>query len=99
MANVCTNMFYACSDRTETIDIVVEFLEENFQGNYSLISDDNFIEVEFYSKWRFPDSIFEELIDKLKDDVTLYMRCLSYEFGCEYVSYRVYQEGTWVERL
>ena len=43
----------------------------------------------------FSESAMEEMINSLDEDDTLYIRVLSYEFGCEYVSFRVYRDGEW----
>ena len=97
MANICTNMFYCYSENKENLQKVNDFLIENFSDDwYCDMEDENAFEGEFYSKWDFPQMFFDELT-KLIDtsDNTLYMRCLSHELGNEYVSYRVFKNGTW----
>lgn len=77
MANICTNLFYASSERVETIDAIRAFIEENFPLDWYEQDDDFQIEAELYSRWDFPKSLFEDLTESLRYDNTLYMRCLS----------------------
>ena len=62
----------------------------------SVIEDDRIIEGWFDSCWRFPDEIFDSFFEEFKDD-TIYMRCLSEEYGCGLISMNVYSEGSWWE--
>ena len=41
-----------------------------------------------------PDHIFENFFDEFADD-TIYMRCLSEEYGCGLVSMNIYDKGEW----
>lgn len=94
MANVCTNMFYCSSDKEQNILKIEQFISEQF-GWDAYYTECNFIEGEFCSRWSFPESVMEEMVSTLDEDDTLYIRVLSYEFGCEYVSFRVYRDGEW----
>ena len=99
MANICENKFYIGSENRETIKYVSEKLKviftEQLNGEITW-EDNNSIEGYFDSKWVFPTMIFEELFDDIDDD-TLYMRCLSEEYGCGYVSMNIYNGGEWRE--
>ncbi len=95
MANICTNLFYASSENTETIDTIRAFIEENFPNDWYEQDDEYQIEGELYSRWDFPKSLFDELGKSLQHDDTLYMRCLSYELCNEYVCLSVYRNGQW----
>lgn len=61
MANICTNLFYASSEKAETIDAIRAFIEEHFPDDWHEQSDNFQIEAELYSRWDFPKSLFEEL--------------------------------------
>ncbi len=50
------------------------------------------MEFDFGSKWAFPYKEMERLTNELKEDRTLFIRCLSYEFGCDYVDLLRYFE-------
>ncbi|WP_234200093.1 hypothetical protein [Porphyromonas gingivalis] len=65
------------------------------EGWYCYCSDEQMVEGEFESKWSFPENFFERITTELSHDKTLYMRILSYEFGNEYASFRVYRDGEW----
>lgn len=97
MANICENKFYIGSENRETIETISKKLKviftERLNGEITW-EDDSFIEGYFDSKWVFPTMIFEELFDDIDDD-TLYMRCLSEEYGCGYVAMNIYDEGRW----
>ena len=95
MANICTNLFYASSEKAETIDAIRAFIEEHFPDDWHEQSDDFQIEAELYSRWDFPKSVFENLGTSLSQDGTLYMRCLSHELCNEYACLSVYRNGEW----
>lgn len=110
MANICTNMFYATVKVEETTERheklyekINDFLEENV--NVTHIDGDNcFTEIDFESYWEFPLKEMEKLTTQIQKEYpqeyeNLYMRCLSYEFGCEYVSYHIFQNGKWEVKL
>lgn len=98
MANICENKFFISSENQETIKYVSEKLKviftERLNGEITW-KDEYSIEGYFDSKWVFPTTIFEELFNI--DDDTLYMRCLSEEYGCGYVAMNIYNEGEWRE--
>ena len=95
MANVCSNLFFCSTTNAENYKKIEEFLITDFLCDYIDCGDESFIEAVFDSKWSFPESAFEELFSTFVPDDSLYMRVLSYEFGCEYVSYRIYKNGEW----
>lgn len=95
MANICTNMFYFASEQAESIQRLSEFLDAHFEW-WCNDGDTLYLEGEFDSKWAFPEELFADFIaEQLSTDETLYLRILSYEFGCEYASFRVYSEQAW----
>lgn len=110
MANTCINKFFA-TIKTESTDPKQEeiynkihnFLKENVVIVYNEI-DECFIEIEFESKWTFPYDNMEKLAEQLqkeypKECTNLYMRCLSFEFGCEYVDYMIYSNSEWNSKV
>ncbi|MGY0427171.1 MAG: hypothetical protein ACWIPI_10165 [Polaribacter sp.] len=94
MANICTNIFFCSSESKNVLQQIEEYLQETFD-TYHLEVDNNFLEAEFNSKWSFPMKEMEKLTTNLKEDEDLYMRCLSYEFGCDYVEYMIFEKGEW----
>ncbi len=96
MANRCTNMLYCKTDKADNYNKVLTFLHETFDVDFTNEDEDgDYFESEFYSKWSFPESEFEELIPTLSEDQTLYIRILSHELSSEYASFRIYQKGSW----
>lgn len=99
MANICDNKFLiSCEDENivERISKKLENCFDEFLDGEITYEDERIIEGWFESRWRFPDDIFDDFFEEFKDD-TIYMRCLSEEYGCELVSMNVYSEGSWWE--
>lgn len=94
MANLCTNIFYCSTNKAENITKIEQFLCDRFDMEY-YTSDGDSIEGEFYSKWSFPEEEFTQLLSLIAPDDNLYIRVLSYEFGCEYASFRIYRHNEW----
>lgn len=99
MANICENKFHIYCDNESVIEKIVEKLDTLFEttldGEISF-ADDNIIEGYFDSRWAFPDDVFEDFFEGFDDD-SIYMRCLSEEYGCSLVSMNVYTDGQWKE--
>ena len=97
MANICDNKFYITCDDEQIMEKIIEKLDKLFQesldGEISY-ADELFAEGYFDSKWSFPEHLFEDFFDEFADD-TIYMRCLSTEYGCCYIAMNVYSEGCW----
>lgn len=99
MANVCDNKFLISCEDENIVEQISKKLEELFAEDlYGEITyeDDEIIEGYFESRWRFPDDIFDDFFEEFKDD-SIYMRCLSEEYGMDLVSMNVYSEGNWWE--
>ena len=99
MANICDNKFLiSCEDEkiVEQISNKLEILFENELEGEITYEDEMIIEGWFDSRWDFPDEIFDNFFTEFTDD-TIYMRCLSEEYGCGLVSMNVYSEGSWWE--
>lgn len=99
MANICDNKFLISCEDEKIIERISNKLEELFKDIlYGEITyeDEQIIEGWFESRWNFPDEIFDDFFTEFADD-TIYMRCLSEEYGCELVSMNVYSEGSWWE--
>ena len=99
MANICENKFHIYCDNESVIEKIVEKLDTLFEttldGEISFAGD-NIIEGYFDSRWAFPDDVFEDFFEGFDDD-SIYMRCLSEEYGCSLVSMNVYTDGQWKE--
>lgn len=99
MANVCDNKFLiSCKDENIIEQIskkLGELFAEDLYGEITY-EDERIIEGYFESRWRFPDDIFNNFFEEFKDD-SIYMRCLSEEYGCGLISMNVYSEGSWWE--
>lgn len=111
MANTCTNKFFATikventdPKHEEIYKKINDFLADNFMGVDYSEYDECCIETEFDSKWTFPYDTMEKLTKQLQKEYPneckdLYIRCLSFEFGCEYVDYMVYRNGEWHSKI
>lgn len=99
MANICDNKFLISCEDEEVLELISNKLEKLFEneldGGITYV-DEGVIEGYFDSKWTFPDEIFDDFFTEFADD-TIYMRCLSEEYGCGLVSMNVYSEGSWWE--
>ncbi|MFV0521411.1 MAG: hypothetical protein ACK5MI_03115 [Mangrovibacterium sp.] len=100
MANSCINMLYCRTDNAESYQTILDFLNDNFSVDSISEDEDNlFLECDFSFRWTFPQKEMEQLSQTLKADQSLYIRCLSYKFGCDYVDYLIYKEGQWQSRI
>lgn len=99
MANICENKFYIFAESEETINEIEIRLQTLFKKHLSgeiTYSTNNILEGYFDSKWDFPMNYFEGFFKGIDDD-TIYMRCLSEEYGVGIVSMNVYDDGNWWE--
>ena len=97
MANICDNKFLISCENEEVLEHISNKLEKLFETELEgdiTYEDDEIIEGWFDSRWNFPDEIFDSFFEDFADD-TIYMRCLSEEYGCGLVSMNVYSEGSW----
>lgn len=69
----------------------IGFKDEEFYGDITY-EDEDIVEGYFDSRWNFPNEEFEEIIP---EGTEVYFRCLSEEYGCEYVAMNVYSDGGW----
>lgn len=97
MANICSNDFYISFEDEKVGKLIEAKLEKLFTDTLSgdiNYADEGCIEGYFDSRWTFPTQIFQDFFDEFEDD-TIYMRCLSTEYGCCYIAMNVYSEGCW----
>jgi hypothetical protein len=101
MANICTNVLYLSIKDKNLRDKLVEEIKDKFDYNDINLSDDDTFECEmnFFSRWTFPQEEIDKLIEGLEEENDLYLRVLSYEFGCDYVGYNIYKSGEWCDML
>jgi hypothetical protein len=97
MANICTNRLYLFTKDKDLRDRLMHSIRQIFRCD-SVMYDNGEIfdcEIEFDSRWIFPQKEMEELTKDLPKENDLYIRVLSYEFGCEYVGFNIYANGEW----
>lgn len=93
MANICSNRFFFCCEHNcnKYMKMFEELKDQLFNLEFEVLDfDDNFCSIEGYfeSKWTFPSQIFENLDFKEEDEC--YFRCLSEEYGNNYVAMNIY---------
>lgn len=97
MANICSNDFYISFEDENVGKLIEAKLEKLFtdtlSGDITYI-DEGCIEGYFDSRWTFPAQIFQDFFDEFEDE-TIYMRCLSEEYGMGLVSMNIYSDGHW----
>jgi len=101
MANICSNrFFFYCGHNCNKYMKMFEELKDQLSNlEFEVLDfDDNFCSIEGYfeSKWTFPSKIFENLDFKEEDEC--YFRCLSEEYGCNYVAMNIYNVGWYDEQ-
>lgn len=96
MSNICNNSFYAYSNNRENIETILDFFCKTFY-NFDCEDCDEFLNIEFDSKWTFPEEIMQELFESIPDKSDIYMRCLSVEYGCMYHALWYCDEDGWHE--
>jgi len=101
MANICTNMLYLSTKDSRLRDTLMEAIDQSFYCTDVQFTDSNVFdcEIEFNSRWTFPQKEMEALTKELPEDNDLYIRVLSYEFGCEYIGFNTYVSGEWCDKL
>ena len=72
---------------------IIWLFATKLEGEITYI-DPLFIEGYFNSKWDFPMYIFEDFFNEFDD---VYMRCLSEEYGNNYIALNIYEDGYWLE--
>ena len=97
MSNICDNKFLISCEDEEVLEQISNKLEKLFENELEgeiTYEDEMIIEGWFDSRWNFPDEIFKNFFDEFNDD-TIYMRCLSEEYGCNYVAMNIYKDKSW----
>ena len=97
MSNPCSNTFYAYSEDRKNIEAIIKFFNE---WPYSDIEDSGeSVDVYFESRWDFPEEEMKKLYESLPNKEDIYMRCLSVEYGCDYVAYWKCNEEGWYQEI
>ena len=102
MANICTNKLYLSTKDKQLCDNLIESMMDLFYCSDVQPFENNDVfqyEMEFDSNWTFPHKKMEEMTKNLPEDNDLYIRVLSYEFGCEYVGFNIYSGGEWCDKF
>lgn len=84
MANLCVNIFHAYSENLDNIKAIEKFFDDNNIGHDS---NDKQIDAWFESKWTFPEELMNDLFESIPDKENIYMKCLSFDSGNDYVAY------------
>lgn len=101
MANICDNKFVLSNvgndeDFKKVKHRLIEYIgykDEHFYGDITY-EDEDLVEGWFESRWTFPE---EEFLKIITEGLEVYFRCLSEEYGCEYVAMNIYDDGSWRE--
>ena len=98
MANIAENTLYAYSENNQVINIIKNFIEENFDYCINYI-EENQLELVFDSSWEFPEEEMDELYSLIKNFNNFYIRVLSLELCNHYHALFYCDEttGGWVE--
>ena len=100
MANICENRLFLSTENEKNYKFLVEKIEEQLACyDVSEVEEGKSCEINFESHWTFPNKIFEEITNGIGQDGSLYIRVLSYEFGCDYVGYNIYQDNEWTDKI
>ena len=97
MANYATNIFHASTECEQDLAKIEAFLDDNFNGFVNRYS--NIIDAEFSSRWEYPEKEIDGLVASLEATARGYIRILTYELEDEYVSFRIFSQGTWNIKL
>ena len=102
MANICTNKLFLSTKDEQLRDNLIESITNVFYcSDVQPVENAEVFtcEMEFDSNWTFPHQKMEELTNELPQGNDLYIRVLSYEFGCEYVGFNIYTNGEWCDKF
>lgn len=97
MANICSNDFLISFESDELGDKICAKLEKLFEETLDgeiTYSDEGIVEGYFSSRWTFPMHIWEDFFDEFNNE-SIYMRCLSTEYGCAYIAMNIYRDKKW----
>jgi hypothetical protein len=93
MANYCTNLFFASTENEQDLNMIEKYLDEHFETYLEVYEDT--LDGEFTSRWTFPCESIDEMMKNIQEPNKLYIRILSNELQCEYVSFRTFSQGKW----
>lgn len=95
MSNLCDNIFYAYTEDSKNIEAIKNFFKDwDGVADYIDTSSDS-VDVKFDSRWCFPEDTMNELYKLIPNKEDIYMRCLSVEYGCDYVAYHKCDKNGW----
>lgn len=98
MANYATNLFFANTENKQDLGKIEAFLDENFADCF-IERIDNTLKAEFSSRWVYPEELIGKLVESLEGKDEIYIRVLTHELENEYVSFRIFSQGTWNIKL
>lgn len=91
---LCNKPFFRKDGEKTRPRQVEAFLDENF-GDSLIEYLDDALEAQFSSHWVFPEELINGLVESLEVKDEIYIRVLTYEFGNEYISFRIFSQGEW----
>lgn len=96
MANICDNTLYVYSEDPENIKYIKDWFRDYDKYADIEMSDDVSFNIYFESRWIFPKKDMDKLFENIPNKEDIYMRCLSVEYGNDYVSlYKCEDEDGW----
>ena len=94
MANYASNLLFASTENEKDLEKMAELLRGNFfDCNVDWYAE--YLDVDFSSKWCYPEGVIDEIISSLEEISKIYIRILSFELASEYVSFRIFSNGEW----
>lgn len=95
MANICENTLYAASNYEDNLSYIYNYFNDEYKFEWDLgYYEDDCIELYFFSKWSFPEEEMQKFIKGIPNKDDIYIRCLSVEYGCEYVAFHKWEGDT-----
>ena len=94
MANICDNKMYVLSEVPENIKYIKEYMKNWNGADIEDIDDDSF-EVYFSSRWDFPLTEMNEMVEKIPDKEDIFIRVLSVEESTCYCAFHLYEGKEW----
>lgn len=98
MANLCSNELYVYSETPENIEVIEEFFSKWPDAEASRDNSEEF-EAWFSSRWCFPEKEMQALYESIPNKEDIYIRCLSVEYGNDYIAYHKCEREGWYNAL
>lgn len=93
MADYATNIFHAITANKEDLFKMEAFLKKHFSGIINRYGE--IVDAAFTSLQEYPEEKIAAMVEALEDKDKICIKILTYEFGSEYVSFRIFSQGKW----